>query len=92
MTRRYTKDDVTYDVDKLSPEGISHFEVLVAAKRKVEEASLDLALARASVITLVSVFNVEAVTQCLSIKMALGFAFHVTIIIVIIMRKLIWKI
>ena len=54
MTRRYTKDDVTYDVDKLSPEGISHFEVLVAAKRKVEEASLDLALARASVITLVS--------------------------------------
>tara|TARA_X000001382_G_scaffold114406_1_gene92711 strand:+ start:2168 stop:2392 length:225 start_codon:yes stop_codon:yes gene_type:complete len=54
MTRRYTKNDVAYDVDKLSPEGISHFEVLVAAKRKVEEASLDLALARASVITLVS--------------------------------------
>ena len=54
MTRRYTKNDVSYDVDKLSPEGISHFEVLVAAKRKVEEASLDLALARASVITLVS--------------------------------------
>ena len=53
MTRRYTKNDVSYDVDKLSPEGISHFEVLVAAKRKVEEASLDLALARASVITLV---------------------------------------
>jgi len=45
---------MAYDVDKLSPEGISHFEVLVAAKRKVEEASLDLALARASVITLVS--------------------------------------
>ena len=54
MTRRYTKNDVSYDVDKLSPEGISHIEVLVAAKRKVEEASLDLALARASVITLVS--------------------------------------
>ncbi len=44
MTRRYTKDNVTYDVDKLSAEGVSHFEVLVAAKRK----------ARASVITLVS--------------------------------------
>ena len=54
MTRRYTKDNVTYDVDKLSAEGVSHFGVLVAAKGKVEEASLDLALARASVITLVS--------------------------------------
>ena len=53
-TRTYTKDDVTYEVSKLSPEGQSIFNVLVAAKKKVEEASLDLALARASVITLVS--------------------------------------
>ena len=52
-SRTYTKDDVSYSVDKLSAEAQSIFNVLVAAKGNVEKASLELALARASVITLV---------------------------------------
>lgn len=56
-TKTYTKDNVTYEVDKFSTEGQSIFNVLVAAKKKVEEASLELALARASVITLVDNLN-----------------------------------
>ena len=56
-SRTYTKDDVTYAVDKLSSEAQSIFNVLVAAKGNVEKASLELALARASVITLVDNLN-----------------------------------
>jgi len=56
-SRTYTKDDVTYSVDKLSSEAQSIFNVLVAAKGNVEKASLELALARASVITLVDNLN-----------------------------------
>tara|TARA_S200002703_G_scaffold151048_1_gene149978 strand:- start:62 stop:289 length:228 start_codon:yes stop_codon:yes gene_type:complete len=58
-TKTYTKDNVTYEVDKFSTEGQSIFNVLVAAKKKVEEASLELALARASVLTLVSNLDKE---------------------------------
>tara|TARA_X000001382_G_C3092933_1_gene154125 strand:+ start:420 stop:650 length:231 start_codon:yes stop_codon:yes gene_type:complete len=56
-SRTYTKDDVSYSVDKLSAEAQSIFNVLVAAKGNVEKASLELALARASVITLVDNLN-----------------------------------
>ena len=56
-SRTYTKDDVSYSVDKLSAEAQSIFNDLVAAKGNVEKASLELALARASVITLVDNLN-----------------------------------
>ena len=48
----YIKDDVTYDVGQLSPEGQSVFGVLVNAQGKLREAELNVTLARASIMTL----------------------------------------
>jgi hypothetical protein len=48
----YVKDDVTYDVGRLSSKGQSVFGVLVNAQGKLREAELNVTLSRASIMTL----------------------------------------
>ena len=48
----FIKDDVRYDVSKLSPEGQSVFGVLINAQNKLRNAELEVTLARASIMTL----------------------------------------
>tara|TARA_A100000171_G_scaffold47635_1_gene53920 strand:- start:1500 stop:1742 length:243 start_codon:yes stop_codon:yes gene_type:complete len=48
----FIKDDVKYDVNKLSPEGQSVFGVLLNAQNKMRNAELEVTLARASIMTL----------------------------------------
>ncbi len=48
----FIKDDVKYDVNKLSPEGQSVFGILLNAQNKMRNAELELTLARASIMTL----------------------------------------
>ncbi len=48
----FIKDDVKYDVNKLSPEGQSVFGILLNAQNKMRNAELEVTLARASIMTL----------------------------------------
>ena len=52
--KTYTKDDVVYEVEMLSPEAQSIFGVLVVAKSKLDQATLEETLARSAALHLIS--------------------------------------
>jgi hypothetical protein len=52
--KTYTKDNVVYEVAMLSAEAQSIFGVLVAAKSKLDQATLEETLARSAALHLIS--------------------------------------
>lgn len=64
----YIKDDATYDVGQLSPEGQSVFGVLVNAQGKLRVAELDVTLARASIMTLTNSMDEHLVDDAIIIE------------------------
>jgi hypothetical protein len=52
--KTYTKDDVIYEIAMLSAEAQSIFGVLVAAKSKLDQATLEETLARSAALHLIS--------------------------------------
>jgi hypothetical protein len=52
--KTYTKDDVIYEIAMLSAEAQSIFGVLVVAKSKLDQATLEETLARSAALHLIS--------------------------------------
>tara|TARA_R100001510_G_C7494514_1_gene100841 strand:- start:123 stop:359 length:237 start_codon:yes stop_codon:yes gene_type:complete len=61
----FIKDDVKYDVHKLSPEAQSVFGVLINAQGRLRNAELETTLARASIMTLNQSMNEHLVDEAI---------------------------